>query len=60
MRKKREGGLPDLPALAGGFDGGGAELEVAMQVDLSVMYANHYKRAIRPAARVPEVQNIYL
>jgi hypothetical protein len=57
MRKKREGGLPlVLAAVSAAVDGGGAELEEAMQFDLSVlctwiMYANHYKRAFKPMAR---------
>jgi hypothetical protein len=56
MRKKREGGLPLDLAEASAVDGGGAELEEAMQFDLSVlctwiMYANHYKRAFKPMAR---------
>jgi hypothetical protein len=56
MSRKREGLPWDFAGEPGGFDGGGAELEEAMQFDLSVlctriMYANHYKRAIRPVAR---------
>jgi hypothetical protein len=45
MRKKREGGLPlDFAEASGGFDGGGAELEEAMQFDLSVLMYSDYVR----------------
>ncbi|MBV6322940.1 hypothetical protein [Duganella violaceipulchra] len=52
-------GLPLLEA-SGGFDGGGAELEEAMQFDLSVMYASHYKRAASATARAASRQGFLL